>query len=183
MSDGNRFLGVSVAFWDGIQGLLAVVGAVLAIGGIFWGVVEFRGKVESDRARETLELLDVWETRGYLDSYRNLDDRIQSVLDDVPQADIEAAAQNASILEALYEKASKWVLSDHRAQKEFEDIVYFFERMHICVDAKLCAREATARFFEDTAKTFSQVFSLPLQEYPGGPPEFYSSVRNGIDGD
>ncbi|WP_417740618.1 hypothetical protein [Rosistilla oblonga] len=176
MSEEGKFLGVSITIWEGIQGVLAVVGAVLAIGGIFWGVIEFRGKLEADRARETLELLDVWETRGYLESYRALDDRIQGVLKDVPQADIEAAAQNPSILETLYQKASEQVLADPRAQKDFEDVVYFFERMHICVDAKLCAQEATARFFADTVTTFGQVFSVPLQKFPGGAPEFYSST-------
>lgn len=183
MSEDGRFLGVSVTFWEGIQGLLAVVGAVLAISGIFWGVIEFRGKIDADRARETLKLLDVWETRGYLDSYRDLDDRIQSVLDDVPQADIEAAAQNPRMLETLYQKASEAVLSDSAAQEDFEDVVYFFERMHICVDARLCAREATARFFEDTASTFGEVFSVPLQQFPGGTPEFYSGARDSIEKD
>jgi hypothetical protein len=182
MSEVDKFLGVSITYWEGIQGFVAVVGATLAIGGILWGVIEFRGKLESDRARETLALLDVWETRGYLDSYRSLDDQIQDVLDGVPQADIEAAAHSPRILETLYQKASGQVLLNSQAREDFENLVYFFERMHICVDAKLCSREATVRFFGDTVTTFGQVFRSQLQQLPGGPPEFYLSVRNNIYG-
>lgn len=178
MSEEKSFLGVSMTFWDGIQGLLAVVGAALAVGGIIWGVHEFRGKLEADRARETLNLLEVWETQGYLNNYRSLEKRIQEVLQQVPSQDITAAEKDSRMLSKLYEKVSNSVLGESGAQEEFEDLVYFFERLQICVDANLCSPKATNLFFEDTMASFALVFDRPLQDFRSGPPAFFISMTD-----
>lgn len=172
MSNRGRFLGFGMNVWNGVQGLVGVLGAFLAVAGILWGVIEYRGKLEADRARETLNLLDVWETRGYLEKYRALDGRIQSVLAEVPSADIAAAQTDPAIRAVLYAKAASTVLQSAEAQKEFEDVIYFFERMEICVAAELCATDATDLFFEDTLASFAEIFLVPLEDFRTGPPSF-----------
>jgi hypothetical protein len=172
MSNEGRFLGFGLSVWSGIQGLVAVLGALLAVAGILWGVFEYRGKLEADRAREALNLLDVWETRGYLEQYRALDERVQAVLAEAPAADIAAAEADPAIRAVLYAKAAQTVLQSAEARKEFEAVIYFFERMQICVAADLCATDATALFFEDTLASFAEVFLVPLEDFRTGPPSF-----------
>lgn len=177
MSDDRKFLGVPVWVWTGVQGVSAFLGALLAVGGILWGVVEFRGKLEADRARETLSLLDIWETQGYLDNYRALDQRVQALLADVPAKDIEAAKNDPRILATLYSKVSRTTLTAPGATEDFEDVIYFFERLHICVTAGLCSASATEMFFEDTIASFATVFRQPLEEFRTGPPAFFEDLR------
>ena len=176
MSNDGRFLGFGMSVWSGIQGLVAVLGVLLAVAGILWGGFEYRGKLEADRARETLNLLDVWETRGYLEQYRALDERIQTVLAEVPAADVVAAEANPAIRATLYAKAAHTVLQSAEARKEFEAVVYFFERMQICVASELCAADATALFFEDTLASFAEVFLAPLKDFRTGPPSFLARL-------
>ena len=177
MSEGRDFSGSSKISWDGVQGVSAVIGAILTVGGILWGVAEYRGKLEAERAKETLSLLDIWETQGYLDSYRRLDQEIRNVIDQVPLQDLDAAKKDPDILNVLYQKASSHVLDRSEAIEDFERVVYFFERMQICVQAKLCSRDATLMFFEDTVSSFALVFSEPLKQYRTGQPMFYDSFH------
>lgn len=178
MSDEGRIFGLRMSVWSGIQGLVAVLGAILAISGILWGIIEYRGKLEADRARETLDLLDVWETRGYLEHYRSLDERVQAVLATVPSADIAAAETDPALRAVLYSKTARTVLRSAEARKEFEALIYFFERMQICVDADLCAAKATYLFFEDTVASFVKVFLEPLETFRTGPPSFLLHLDN-----
>lgn len=172
----QKFLGISVSFWEGIQGVLAVFGAVLAVGGILWGVFEFRGKLEAERARETLNLLEVWETKGYLKNYRSLEERLQVTLQEAPPQDIEAAKHDPRMLSALYAKVASLILEKPGAQEEFENLVYFFERLEICVEAKLCSERASDLFFKETMASFALVFNNPLENYKSGPPAFFTAL-------
>lgn len=172
MGNNGRFLGLELVVWSGIQSMVAVFGPVLAVASILWGIVEYRGKLEADRARETLGLLDVWETRGFLESYRALDEGIEAVLKHAPAADIAAAESDPAIRATLYAKAARTVLQSVEARRDFEAAIYFFERMHICVEANLCAPEATAQFFEDTLTSFAEVYQAPLKAFRNGPPSF-----------
>lgn len=171
-ADENRFLGLPVWKWDAIQGVVAAMGAVAVILGAAWALFEYTDRTEATRAQATLDLLDVWETRGYLAAYQSLDHRFQTVLATVPAADVDAARNDPEIAAVLYDKITARVLTDSTAQTEFDDLVYFFQRMHICVQAKLCSQSATNSFFDTTLDSFARTFAAPLAARAGGLPDF-----------
>lgn len=172
MSEENKFLKVPIWYWDGLQGFIALIGFILATAGILWGIYEYRSQSEANRAQATLDLLDVWEERGYLDQYKTLRSKVQKTLATVPENEIKTAEKNPSIEAALYEKVSARVLSDPSSREAFENLIYFFQRQHLCIEAGLCSEKATEVFFEDTVSSFVKIFLHALSERPSGLPDF-----------
>ena len=165
----RRFLGVPISVWDGLAGLFTVLAVLGGIAGLILAYFELAQRREAARAEATLSLLDVWESKtqgstSYLGAFRMLDARVTARLDDVPKADLNAARADDTMRAALYARATREVMADPEAQRAFEDVVYFFQRLAICVEANLCDRGATLAFFEGPMRSFSLTFAAPIAE-------------------
>ncbi|MGR3271788.1 hypothetical protein DU478_05380 [Thalassococcus profundi] len=163
----RRFLGVPISIWDGLAGLFTVLAVLGGLIGLILAYFELAQRREAARAEATLALLDVWEgaTQGgthYLNAFRALDARVKANLDEVPQADLDAARADDTMRAALYARVTREVMDDPEAQRAFEDVVYFFQRLAICVETNLCDREATLAFFGGPMRSFSLTFSAPI---------------------
>lgn len=178
--DSNRFLGLPVWKWDGVAGFVSLVGLIAVIAGGALGIIELKARAESAQAKATLELLDVWETRGYLEDYRALDGRIQAVLSTVPAADIEYARGDLNAEKTLYRKVAAQVLSDPKAQAEFENLIYFFQRLHLCVAADLCSHDATKAFFDSTMTSFARAFAAEIASRQDVQPDYAEGLVRGL---
>ena len=159
----RRFLGLPVWKWDGIAGACALLGVMVVAITAIAGVYQLNLRAEAARAEATLDILDVWETRGFLKDFQSLDRQVQSILLNVPEEDLEAARREKVIQSRLYERVSNEILASPVAVKKFEKVVYFFQRLHICVEAKLCAEAATGQFFDGPKESFARVFDAEIK--------------------
>lgn len=178
----HRFLGVPISIWDGLAGLFTVLAVLGGIFGLIIAYVELGQRREAAQAEATLALLDVWEgsTQGstnYLNAFRALDTRLAARLNEVPQADLDAARADDTMRAALYARAARQILADAEAQRGFEDIVYFFQRLAICVELDLCDRKATLAFFEGPMRSFSVTFAAPIAERRAAAADFADGLN------
>ncbi|MEM9970713.1 MAG: hypothetical protein AAF762_06400 [Pseudomonadota bacterium] len=165
----RRFLGVPISVWDGLAGLFTVLAVFAGFAGLTLAYFELALRREAAQAEATLALLDVWEgapqgSTRYLDAFRALDALVAARLSEVPQADLDAARVDETMRAALYARATQEVMADPEAQRAFEEVVYFFQRLAICVEADLCDRRATLAFFEGPMRSFSLTFAAPIAE-------------------
>jgi len=162
MSEDRRFLGLPIWKWDGIAGATALVGLLAVLITAVVGLYQLNARSEAARAEATLKLLDAWEERGFLADFRTLDGKVRVKLAQVPDSDIAAAREDPVIQARLYERVSGEVLQEPEAMNQFETIVYFFQRVDICVQAGLCAKDPTAQFFEKPMQDFARVFAAEI---------------------
>lgn len=178
MSADERAFGLTSATLQGIQGLAAVFGI---IGGLFaagFALHELQTQGDMRRAEATLDLVQAWEDGGYLDDFRTLDRRVSEILDRLPSAEIDAARANGLIADRLYERVAQEVLVQPGSQEAYEDLTYFFQRVHICVTVELCHRSATAGFYDGPMESFSRVFWSEIKRQRERQPDFAGWVRN-----
>ena len=154
----NHFLGVRHSLWSALSGFLAVTGAVVGVVGIVFAGYQYLRQVEADRAEQTLNLIDIWETRGYREDFKGLRDGVQNFLSKVPPADLEAARQNALVSRNLRDRLLSEVLGTEENQERLNDVIYFFNRLGLCIEADLCSRETAAIFFDDSLTNFLSHF-------------------------
>ncbi|MHA7876352.1 hypothetical protein [Roseivivax sp.] len=165
----RSFFGVPISVWDGLAGLFTVFAVLGGIAGLIVAYFELAQRRDAAQAEATLALLDVWEGANnggtrYLDAFRLLDNRVAARLDEVPRADLEAARADETMRAALYARATRELMADHEVQRAFEDVVYFFQRLAICVETDLCDRRATLAFFEGPMRSFRLTFAAPISE-------------------
>ena len=175
--DDRRFLGVKAWQWECLSSIVSAVGLIAVVAAALIAFWEFRDGRQAARVVETLDLLDVWEEREYLAAFRRLDAQVSERLEQVPRDDLEAARSNPLILERLYERIASDVLGASGAEEDFENLVYFFQRLSICVDAKLCAREPTLAFFRGPMQSFARTFKAEIDTRRRSSPDFAEGLR------
>lgn len=145
-----------MTFLGGAAGIVAAAGVVL-------GVYEYRQRNEASQARETLNMIEVWDTQGAHVAYRGLSARVQDLLNQVPGDQLSQVQDDRTAYQKLRENIARRALSDAEQQAQFEDVVYFFTRLGLCIDARLCSEEVAAIFYKDTLGSFIEVFEPAIR--------------------
>lgn len=156
----ERFLFIESWRWEAIGGFVSVLGVIAAL----FGIYEYYQRVEATRASETLALIDIWETRGARDAYGRLSGEVAAQFAAVPKADMDAAGRDERLASRVTGKVATRVLETGENAKAFEDVVYFFNRLGLCVEAKLCSGHTAEIFFDDTLTSFLNVFGGQIEE-------------------
>lgn len=155
--DEPRFAGCPVRVWDGLAGAAALLTLMALLVGTFLGAREYVDRKQTSRASETLEMIEVWETRGALDAYSDLNRQLTEMLKDIPESEVRNADKDT-----LRENLSRRALRSS-GQDGFERIVYFFTRLSLCVEADLCSAPVASAFFEDTLTDFLDWFGPEIE--------------------
>lgn len=164
----HRFLFIDVWWWDALGGFFSVLGVLAAL----FGIYEYKQRVEASKASETLAMIDVWETRGARGAYEKLSNAIASGFADVPAADMSAAANDPVLARTVSDKVASIVLRDEENAAAFGDVVYFFNRLGLCVEASLCSQKTAEVFFQDTLDTFIDVFGDQINQMRESRPRY-----------
>ena len=147
MSEDRTFLKIRIWQWDGVAGLAALVGVItLCIAGGFT-IYELKVHAAASRAKETLHLVEVWETGGFRKSYQSLQGRVALELSKLPEGVKREVSERPRKDSAVYREISNSILSSEGGRAEFEDLFYFFQRVDVCAQANLCSKEANEIFF------------------------------------
>jgi len=164
----HRFLFIDVWWWDALGGFFSVLGVLAAL----FGIYEYKQRVEASKASETLAMIDVWETRGAREAYERLSNEIASGFADVPAADMSAAANDPALARTVSDKVAAIVLREEENAAAFGEVVYFFNRLGLCVEASLCSQKTADVFFQDTLDTFIDVFGDQIDKMRESRPRY-----------
>lgn len=166
-------LGKVAGFLSSSKGWETLSHAATTLGGIglFFGVLQYYDGLEANRASETLQLSDLWETRGYREDFGVLRDDVIRLTNAVPQEDLAQADSNQHASDNLRRRIATAVLAIDGNSDRFERIVYFFNRLGLCVEARLCSSETANLFFNDPISGFASYFEPEIvatrQQMPG----------------
>lgn len=161
MTQGEETSGFSKRMKPIIRRGISLVTAI----GVFLGVMEYRQRGHMAQAQQTMAMIDVWELRGARKAFRELSWELEKMIEaSVSDADREAAREDSRSRNRLRMNLSRRVLADDAQSKNFEEVVYFFTRLSLCIEAELCDADAAKTFFGDTLDSFMLIFRLSIAE-------------------
>jgi hypothetical protein len=167
-SADKRFLLLRHETWD----LLAKLVSVLGVCGVLWGIVEWSANNESDRAKQTLERIEVWTEEGYREDFLALRNAVFAELSEQASAeDLKAASESAAADRNLKLGIVRIVMSDQAQVMKFDRVIHFFDHLGLCIEARLCSSRTAQIFFDDALEGFADLFGPWIerrrQEEPG----------------
>ena len=154
-SEDRRMFGLPLWFLDGVANAITIVGALSVV----FAVYQYIASQEAGRAKETLNMIEIWETRSYSKSFDRLRDDLLKFWEEVPAQDVELAKTNARAATNLRKAMVSRVLSSEQATEDFDKVVYFFNRLGLCIEAKLCSKRTATVFFDEPFQAFMSNFS------------------------
>ncbi|MEM6385395.1 MAG: hypothetical protein AAF718_04070 [Pseudomonadota bacterium] len=137
---------------------LSYAAAVAALAGILLGTFEYFQRKDQVRARHTMDQIEYWDDHGIRAAYRSLSGRVAEVLAIVPDRELAAASDDPELARKLKARVAERVLQYDDAPEQFDDVIYFFSRLSLCIEARVCDGDAAAVFFEDTLDSFLDTF-------------------------
>lgn len=153
-------LGLPVWRWQALSYMIAALGAL----GVVFGVYQYFQQLEANRARETLSMIEMWETRDYRENFAELRQDMLEYWAAVPPGDIEFARTNPNAAANLRDAFFRSVIDENSEKsKRFERIVYFYNRLGLCIKASLCSAATARIFFADPLNSFLSNFEPRLE--------------------
>ncbi|MGJ8617155.1 MAG: hypothetical protein ACSHWS_09955 [Sulfitobacter sp.] len=149
---------------DRIKRLLSFSATIAAAGGIILGVYEYKQRGEMNQARETMTQIDVWDDKGARDAYRALAQDVALKVSQLSEEDKAAARDDRERFHQLRRNVSRDVLESSENIKRLDEVVYFFTRLALCIEAELCSAKVAKVFFEDTLNSFLMVFKAAMTD-------------------
>ena len=155
--------------------LATTIGVVVTAATLVWAVVEYIAQREAERAGHTIDYIDMWENKGYQQQYYLLSDEWSGFLKRIPESDRLAFKENIgdriiykrNILNRFYREIE---LIDANVNA-VKDLVYFFNRMSLCIEADVCSGKVAKTFFGEIVESTFDVFGEYIinndEELPG----------------
>ena len=158
--DDHTILGIAKWRWEIVNQVVSLFGVV----GLLFGVYQYSQSLEAARAEKTLDLIDRWTDDGYHENYRFISGLIKKGLSELSDTDLKNVNDGNVDKERVYTRITEYVLQDYVAQQNFEKIIYFFNRLGLCVKANLCSANTAKIFFDDTVTTFLAYFRNEIED-------------------
>lgn len=150
----HRLFGIEAWRWELLSNFLTAFGVF----GVLFGVYQYTAAVEADRASETLAMIERWTEDDYRSDFLALQQRTLSQIEGRSPADIQAAQSSPRHAELLSLEIGQAVMKDPDAAQHLDRVVYYFNLLGLCVEAKLCSADTADIFFGDTLRNFSAFF-------------------------
>lgn len=173
----NRFLRVRAETWEIWSQAVTTAGILIALAGACWVIFEYYSNAADERNRYTFRLIDSWERQNYKAAYSALRDRYTTYLQQLPKEQRDLAETDETARKNVITKFNASLASDNdpetnNAKKEIREVAYFFNKLNLCLDADLCSDESAKIFFNDTVKSFLEVYGpyllVETEDMPGG---------------
>ncbi|MEC8294414.1 MAG: hypothetical protein VX083_13050 [Pseudomonadota bacterium] len=169
----HRFLGLDAWRW----GVLSSFVSVLGIFGVLFGIYQYTMQLEAQRADRTLEMIEQWRDDGYRASFVALSDEVATLLASVPAADLAAAKATPRAAANLRSKVLRRVLGKAENQQRLDTVVFYFNKLGLCVEARLCSTKTTEIFFGSTVEGFVDVFGPEIAARRTEEPDYANGFR------
>lgn len=168
----HSFLGFSDRRWALFASIVTVIGIGSVMATRAWAIFEYRQELEARRIQYTLSVIDSWEEHGYRLAYGNLRQAHARFTDSIPRSELDVAAESDIARANLARNFVRVIEADAELAEDVREVVYFFNRLAICLDAGVCSFATSSRFFDDTVRTFLGVYRPYIErhkaDFPGG---------------
>ncbi|MAM10258.1 MAG: hypothetical protein CML23_07290 [Rhizobiaceae bacterium] len=144
--------------WEALAGVVAAIGLMVAVPSFLFGIAQYSWHLEGERARETLEMIDLWEVRGYQDTFSHFTEDVEELLAEIPTDELQMAAQSERAANNIRLKIAEALLSKGENEEHFDKLLFFFNRLGLCVQAKLCSIRTAETFYSGTLNNFVDFF-------------------------
>lgn len=167
MSDdaGYSFLGIDDRRWALYASLITVVGLGTAIAAAGWAIYEYRQEQEARRIEYTLSVIDSWEEHGYRLAYGKLRRAHAAFIDGISAAELELAAQSDTAKANIMRNFTRMVGADPQIAENVREVMYFFNRLALCINAGICTTSTSRHFFDDTVSTFLEAYGPYIEQH------------------
>lgn len=162
--------------WEKVSSIVTAMGVLVGVVTFALGYLQYTSQVESGRAEHTLDMIEMWETRGYRESYLALGSEVAAFLAAVAPEDLALVESNARAASNFRKRLVAGVLDADSAKADFDKVVYFFNRLGLCVEANVCSERTAQVFFEDTLLQFTQNFGEHLGSLQAASPGFATGL-------
>lgn len=156
---GGKFLWVPMRVWEGISGAAALFGAVAVIVGGLFALFEYWDRQNAARAAQTLQMIEVWETRGAEDAYLALAKILEAQVKGVHPTEV----QNDERKKMVRDKIAQTALASVGGADSYLAVTQFFTRLSLCIQADLCSEDVAATFFSQTLSGFRSWFGQEIE--------------------
>lgn len=130
-----------------------MVGIISLIAAGSFAVFEYFDRKTSMRAAETLRMIEVWELRGAQDSYLAMSAAILKEIEGV-----SASGMTEDDLATMRYNVVRRILDD-TGSGGYDQVMQYFTRLSLCIQAELCSDDVAKTFFLDTLLSFRLWFS------------------------
>lgn len=163
--------------WAGLAVRLAIIFTLA------FSVYQFLANQDQKRVEQTMSLVELWESKDFHEAQRALKERLaalnakyDNLLSANPTPTEEQVFRQRIGIEAMSETGGTMPLADF--SDNFDRVVYFLNRLSICVDGKLCSREVADAYFRDYAVSFWSYFAGYIdKERKAGSSNFASAIE------
>ena len=140
---------------DVIKTIVSVLSVGAALIGIVWGYVQFQKRQEAGRTQQSFALVEMWEKRELSERFNDLQRALETRYRELP-------ADQLSALEHMDEKTRILAVGNIgldviqsannrlKLESSIAELNYFFTRMEICIETKICSESVSQAFFGDT---------------------------------
>ena len=164
--------------WSGLLVRLAIIFTLM------FSVFQFLANQDQKRVEQTMSLVELWESKDFQQAQRALKERLaalnakyDNLLSANPTPTEEQVFRQRIGIEAMTANGGEMPLADF--SDNFDRVVYFLNRLSICVDGKLCSREVADAYFRDYAVSFWSYFAGYIEkERKAGSSNFASAIEN-----
>lgn len=143
---------------EALNHVFSIVGVIALMAGGAFGAYEYLDRKETERAAETLRMIEVWETRAVEESYLRLSRGIEALLADTPAEQRQIRER----IDTLRDNIVRRVMSNSEAG-DYDKVVLFFTRLSLCIEADLCSGPVAKIFFADTVADFRAWFADEIE--------------------
>lgn len=150
----KRFLWMQTHIWESFVGFSALVAVIAAIAGGAFAIFEYNDRKQTARAAETLRMIEIWEERGAQEAYFALAGALETMLLELPPEERNNPANAERLRTNLPRRAIR-----SAPPGSYDEVVYYFTRLSLCIEASLCSAKVAATFFDDSLAGFLDWFS------------------------
>jgi hypothetical protein len=174
MSDDANYsiLGIGDRRWALFASFITVVGVGLAIFTAGWAIYEYHQEQEARRVQYTLTVIDSWEDHGYRAAYGKLREAYAAFADELSDAERALAENNPDIQANIVRNFVRRIEVSPEIKGNVRDVMYFFNRLVLCINAGICSVGTAKHFFDDTISSFLDVYGPYIEpnmsDFPGG---------------
>jgi len=164
--------------WSGLLVRIVIIFTLL------FSVFQFLANQEQKRVEQTMALVELWESKDFQQAQRALKERLaalnakyDNLLGANPTPTEEQVFRQRIGIEAMTADGGTMPLADF--SDNFDRVVYFLNRLAICVDGKLCSREVADSYFRDYADSFWSYFAGYIgKERKAGSANYASAIES-----
>ncbi|AJY46830.1 DUF4760 domain-containing protein [Martelella endophytica] len=146
MENNERLLGIAHWRWSLLSNVITVLGALSVV----FAVYQYSATIEANRAEKTLEMIVEWRDAGYRADFLSLRQSLMTTIEEMSADGRSAERRRDDIVSRS--------LARDGVDSAFDNVIYYFNLLGLCVEANLCSDETARVFFDDTLENFLQFF-------------------------